>query len=236
MPTPLARVLAVSFFAMMVLGASMLVAPWILYAMSSPFPARLAASVAMSVVVARELLVSCLRMPRKLAVRPSRDWTVAAVGFSYLGVLYACLAEIHVRRRGFPALEIALGGGAVYILGLLLRNAALRHLGKHWAVQLDVPQRPGADLVRSGPYAWIRHPVYLGAMLESVGIAIFFGSPVALVIAVLAFCPAELLRARFEERVLLASMGEPYQTYCSEVGGFVPRGLRRARPLGKDSG
>ena len=230
----LPRFLRVSLVAMTLLGAGMLLAPWVLYAASSPFPGRFVATVALTAIVLREVFVSCLRMPKKVAVRPSKDWTVAAVGFAYLGVLYACLAEIHVRRRGFPALEIVLGGATLYVLGLWLRSAALRHLGEHWSVQLDVSENPDRGLVRSGPYAWIRHPVYLAAMLESLGIALFFVSLVALAIAVLAFLPAELLRARFEERALLARMGERYREYFREVGGFVPRGRRRARPVRRD--
>ncbi len=221
------RVLGVSFVALTILGVGALLAPWVLYAMSSPFPGRLEGSVAFSVVIGRELWTSCLRMPEKATIAPSRDWTVVAVGFAYLGVLYACLAEVFLRRQGLPAFEVAAAGASVYLGGLWLRQAALRRLGKHWSVQLDRSENPDSALVRSGPYAWIRHPVYLGAMLESVGVALFFGSLAALAIAVVCFCPAELARASFEERVLLTSLGDAYRTYRHEVGGFVPRRLFR---------
>ncbi len=223
MSTHLARALVVSLGAMFLLGAGVLAAPWILYAVSTPFPGRLSASVAFSMVVGRELFMSCLRMPKKVVVAPSKDWTVAAVGFSYLGVLYACLAEIHLRQRGFPPLAFGAAGATLYFSGSLLRHAALRHLGGRWSVQLDRADDLGSELVRSGPYAFIRHPVYLGSMLETAGIALFFGAPVACAIAALCFCPAELARARFEERVLLASLGDAYRSYLSEVGGFWPR-------------
>jgi protein-S-isoprenylcysteine O-methyltransferase Ste14 len=221
--TRLARVLGISLGAITVLGAGALFLPWILYATSSPFPGRFSATVGLSIVVGRELFTSCLRMPKKVVVAPSKDWTAAAVGFSYLGVLYACLAEIYLRRRGFPPLVFGVVGSSLYVFGLLLRNAALCHLGERWSIQLDQAGERDPGLVRSGPYAFIRHPIYLGAMLETLGVALFFGSPVAVAVAAMCFWPAEFARARFEERVLLVSLGDAYQVYCREVGGFLPR-------------
>jgi protein-S-isoprenylcysteine O-methyltransferase Ste14 len=225
----LAFVLRLSLVVITVLGAGALLAPWILFAASSPFPGRLEASVVFSAVVARELFTSCLRMPKKVQVAPSKDWTAAAVGFGYVAVLYACLVDVYLRRLAFPLPGVSALGVSLYAAGLLLRTVALRHLGEHWSVQLDQASSPGASLIRSGPYAYIRHPIYLGAMLENAGVALLFASPAAFAISLAGFCPAELARARFEERALLASAGEPYAAYRREVGGFVPRKWFRRR-------
>jgi protein-S-isoprenylcysteine O-methyltransferase Ste14 len=222
-------VLRLSLVVTTLLGVGALFAPWILLATSTPFPGRLPASTVFSAVVARELFTSCLRMTKKVRVAPSRDWTAAAVGLGYVAVLYTCLVDLYLRRQGFPFPGISAFGATLYAAGVLLRNAALRHLGEHWSVQLDQPTSSDASLVRSGPYAYIRHPIYLGAMFENAGVALLFASPAAFAISLLCFCPAELARARFEERELLAGVGKSYAEYRREVGGFVPRQWFRRR-------
>ena len=225
----LVLVLRFSLRVITVLGVAALFAPWVLLAMSTPFPGRFEASVVFSAVVARELFTSCLRMTKRLRVAPSRDWTVAAVGFGYVAVLYACLVDLHLRRHGFPLPGVSAFGASLYAAGFMLRNAALRHLGEHWSIQLDWASTSDAPLVRSGPYAYIRHPIYFGAMLENAGVALLFASPMAVAMSLLCFSPAELARAHFEERELRASLGERYDDYRREVVGFFPRQWFRRR-------
>jgi protein-S-isoprenylcysteine O-methyltransferase Ste14 len=195
---------------------------WILYAFSEPFPGKLWATVVFSLVVAEKVWSSCLRMPEKVAVTPQKDWTAFAVAFAYVAVLYATLAEIHLRREGFPSPAAAAIGASVFISGLVLRAMALRHLGAEWAIQLDRADAPYARLVRSGPYRYVRHPVYLGAMLEALGFALTFDATFGLTTALALFCPAEVARARFEERYLAARFGAEYAAYAEDVRGFVP--------------
>ena len=153
---------------------------------------------------------------------PHKDWTAVAVGAGYLAVFYICLVEVHRRRDGFPSTLAAVAGVLLFVLGLALRTAALRRLGARWSIQLDRAEAPD-ELVRTGPYRFIRHPVYLAAMFEVLGLAMAFATPAAFVVGALLFCPAELLRARFEERVLTERFGTRYAAYAREVGGFLPR-------------
>jgi protein-S-isoprenylcysteine O-methyltransferase Ste14 len=68
------------------------------------------------------------------------------------------------------------------------------------------------SLVTSGLYSRIRHPIYLSAELLLAGLCIFLGYS-ALWLASLAFLPAQLNRARREERVLGEAFKEEYQVY-----------------------
>jgi len=185
----------------------------------------------MGVVVGEKIWSSCLRMPKKVAVTPGADWTATAVAFAYAAVMYACLIEIFLRRMGFPELIAAVMGGGLYLAGVFLRQRALRRLGESWSIQLDRADGAGT-LVRTGPYRLIRQPIYVSAVLELSGVAVAFASGTGGLVVLLIFLPAELARARFEERYLAERFGAEYSGYASEVPAFVPR----LRALGRSRG
>ncbi|HEY4159180.1 MAG TPA: isoprenylcysteine carboxylmethyltransferase family protein [Polyangiaceae bacterium] len=218
----LARILRVLFVLVAVAGVVAWLLPWILYARSTPFPTRLPATVLFFAVVSEKLWSSFVRMPDKVAVKADKDWTVAAVGLAYASVIFTIILHVYARRDGLPSLSAAIAGGLIYLLALVLRLTALRSLGAAWSIQLDRADAAG-PIVRAGPYRFIRHPIYLGAMLETVCVALLFQSVWALLAALCLFCPAELARARFEERYLRARFGSAYAEYARDVGGFVPR-------------
>ena len=219
----LTRILRVLFVLIAMTGVVAWLLPWILYFTSRPFPTRLPATVLFFAIVSEKLWSSFLRMPDKVAVAADKDWTVAAVGLTYASVLFTTILGAYARRIGLPSLLSGVAGGFVYALGLALRMSALRSLGAAWSIQLDRADARVHSVVRGGPYRWIRHPIYLGAILETVGIALLFQSGWSLLAALLLFCPAELARASFEEKYLRANFGSAYADYANEVGGFIPR-------------
>ena len=81
-------------------------------------------------------------------------------------------------------------------------------------------------LVTSGPYRWIRHPLYAtgGALLVAVGLmaANWFILGLASLVVVL----MRLLVVPLEERALLAKFGDDYRRYMQRTGGMFPRLLR----------
>lgn len=90
-----------------------------------------------------------------------------------------------------------------FAIGQLLRYAAIRALGPFWNVRVLVV--PGAPLVRTGPYRLLKHPNYLGVVIELLAAPMLFGAwRTALVVSLLnAF--ALSLRIRCEERALRPS-------------------------------
>ena len=116
---------------------------------------------------------------------------------------------------------------ALAIVGLLLAAAALagswvcwRRMGKSWRMGIDPSER--TQLIVTGPYAYVRHPIYaLSSLLVLASVAVL-PSPLMLAIALLhlAFLQWE---ARREEAHLLAVHGELYVDYCRRVGRFLPR-------------
>jgi protein-S-isoprenylcysteine O-methyltransferase Ste14 len=84
----------------------------------------------------------------------------------------------------------------------------------------------GHELVTSGPYAIVRHPMYTGLALAALGSLLLFTTWTTLFFAI--FAPLVTIRARREEMALSAEFGETWQAYCRRVPAFFPR-LGRTR-------
>jgi protein-S-isoprenylcysteine O-methyltransferase Ste14 len=92
---------------------------------------------------------------------------------------------------------------------------------------------PEQRVVSEGPYAWVRHPLYLAAYLVWLAVALGFGSVTALALALLYVIPSYWIYLRSEEAMLLEHLGAAYADYRARVGGLLPR---RARSLRRGSG
>jgi protein-S-isoprenylcysteine O-methyltransferase Ste14 len=82
---------------------------------------------------------------------------------------------------------------------------------------------PGHRLVSHGAYGFVRHPVYLAALLVWLGLGVAFGSGVTLAITLLYVLPTYVFYARSEEAMMLEAFGEAYRQYRRTVPMFVPR-------------
>jgi len=92
-------------------------------------------------------------------------------------------------------------------------------LGRNWSGTVTVKQ--DHTLIRTGPYAVVRHPIYAGLLLAMAGTAIGFGELggfLAVAIALAGF----LAKARAEESFMLAEFGNGYEEYRSRVRALIP--------------
>lgn len=94
---------------------------------------------------------------------------------------------------------------ALFALAQALRYAAIRELGPFWNVRVLVV--PGAGLVRTGPYRFLRHPNYLGVVIELVAAPMLFGAWRTALLVSLLNALALTLRIRCEERALADAPG-----------------------------
>jgi protein-S-isoprenylcysteine O-methyltransferase Ste14 len=92
-------------------------------------------------------------------------------------------------------------------------------LGRNWSGMVTV--KADHELIRSGPYGIVRHPIYTGLSLALVGAAIGFGELRSL-IAVPILVIAWKHKANVEERFMVEQFGEQYQRYRREVKGLIP--------------
>jgi protein-S-isoprenylcysteine O-methyltransferase Ste14 len=81
--------------------------------------------------------------------------------------------------------------------------------------------QPGHQLVTSGVYRVIRHPSYLGLLVNALGWALSFRSAVGVLLAAL-MLPPLLARIHAEERMLQAQFGREYDAYCSRTSRLLP--------------
>ena len=81
--------------------------------------------------------------------------------------------------------------------------------------------QPGHQLVTSGVYRVIRHPSYLGLLVNALGWALAFRSAVGVLLTAL-MLPPLLARIRAEERMLRTQVGREYDAYCGRTSRLLP--------------
>src|SRR6185437_7346962 len=114
-------------------------------------------------------------------------------------------------------------GVALCLLGFSLAISARRHLGRNWG--LPMSRKEQSELVTSGPYALIRHPIYTGLILAMLGSAL--GVDVAYALPLLVAGPYFIYSARREEAVMLQLFPKQYGAYMARTGMLAPRLFRR---------
>ncbi len=110
-------------------------------------------------------------------------------------------------------------GTALVLLGLAFTVWARVHLGRNWSGIVTVKQ--GHELIRSGPYRWVRHPIYTGLLLAFMGSAIALGQWRG-VLAMLIVFAALWRKLRLEERWMIETFGAAYTAYRNEVAALIP--------------
>ena len=123
-------------------------------------------------------------------------------------------------RRILPAGRwVVVIGIIIHLASFLLAVSARRHLGRFWSG--EITQKVGHELVRSGPYRFVRHPIYTAMLGMFVGMAIVSGDLHAFVaVAVVAF--AYWRKIRLEERNLTELFGATYDDYRRRTRALVP--------------
>ena len=110
-------------------------------------------------------------------------------------------------------------GVALAVAGFALTWWARIHLGKDWSAAVTLKENHA--LVRSGPYALMRHPIYTGLLLAFAGTVLAEDAASAwLGFALVAF--GFVLKLRQEEQLLIAHFGETYKDYQARVRALVP--------------
>jgi protein-S-isoprenylcysteine O-methyltransferase Ste14 len=110
-------------------------------------------------------------------------------------------------------------GAAVTVSGLLFAVWAREHLGRNWSSQVSIKQ--DHELITTGPYAVVRHPIYTGILVGFLGLAIALSEVRGFVVFVLFFLVfwAKLSK---EEQWMRSQFGETYAKYVHRTAALVP--------------
>jgi protein-S-isoprenylcysteine O-methyltransferase Ste14 len=159
------------------------------------------------------------RWGREIALRLAVILTVVAL------LQFRSLRQFLAETQSYTSHSSILGwtGAAVCLLGFSLAIYARRHLGRNWGMPMSRKEQP--ELVTSGPYALIRHPIYTGLILAMLGSAIgvnILWAPLLVLVGTYF-----IYSARREETVMLQLFPEQYAAYMARTGMLVPCPFRR---------
>lgn len=112
-------------------------------------------------------------------------------------------------------------GAIALIIGLMLSIVAWGYLGKNagFLTRTD----PNQPFARSGPYAYMRHPIYTGLVMLWFGSSLIYFSWAGIIMGVFVFIPLLRYRARIEEENLLVTFGDEYRRYKEVTWSLIPK-------------
>jgi protein-S-isoprenylcysteine O-methyltransferase Ste14 len=164
-----------------------------------------------------------------LRTKPTRSRESAASRLSYIVPIIFAYALMFTRHAGAGWLQtqllpdnlwVQVLGITINLLGLLFAVWARIYLGGNWSSAVTV--KIGHELIRKGPYRWVRHPIYSGLVLAMLGTAIANRHLRGLLAVVLAFIGFSI-KSRIEERAMMHTFGAEYEEYSRNTGGILPK-------------
>jgi protein-S-isoprenylcysteine O-methyltransferase Ste14 len=166
---------------------------------------------------------------KRSAIRRQWGWEVGLRLLMFL-TIFALLRSQTLReflgqmqRSASHSAILGWGGAAMCMVGLGLAFFARWHLGRNWG--MPGSRKEEAQLITTGPYAHIRHPIYTGLILAMLGSAMGFNVSWALLLVFLG--PYFVWNARREEALLLNLFPEQYPAYKARTGMLTPRLIHR---------
>jgi protein-S-isoprenylcysteine O-methyltransferase Ste14 len=167
-------------------------------------------------------LISARRVKRARQPEPIKT------GLTYRLPLVAATFLVLVPDIGPPVLAtpfmprstvvVYLAAGLVAV-GLAFAIWARLHIAENWSGRITVKE--DHELVRTGPYRWIRHPIYTGLLL-ALGATVVAIDTWQAAIAFVLFVISFVIKLFIEERVMTATFGEKYTEYSRETSRLVP--------------
>jgi protein-S-isoprenylcysteine O-methyltransferase Ste14 len=111
-------------------------------------------------------------------------------------------------------------GTVIFALALWVFRRSHKELGRNWSITLEI--REQHRLVSSGPYAFVRHPMYTSFLLMGLGQAFLLANWVAGLAGLIGFAVLFFLRVSKEERMMLENFGPQYRTYMERTKRIIP--------------
>jgi protein-S-isoprenylcysteine O-methyltransferase Ste14 len=93
-------------------------------------------------------------------------------------------------------------------------------LGRYFTFQVDV--HTGQTVIETGPYRYIRHPSYSGALITVFGLGLALGNWASILALLACVLIGYAYRIRVEEAALVTALGQPYSEYMSRTARLIP--------------
>jgi protein-S-isoprenylcysteine O-methyltransferase len=111
-------------------------------------------------------------------------------------------------------------GIAVFAAGLAIRWYSIVHLGRFFTVNVAIAANH--RLIDTGPYRFVRHPSYTGALMAFLGLALCLANWASLVVMLVPVFLVFLRRMHVEEGALLQAFGDQYRDYMHRTKRLIP--------------
>jgi protein-S-isoprenylcysteine O-methyltransferase Ste14 len=123
-------------------------------------------------------------------------------------------------ERMYPGSEtIAVVGALLTMLGVAFACWARYVLGRNWSSVVQVKE--DHELIQTGPYHWVRHPIYTGLLLAFFGTAMAIGEwRGAICVAIVAV--SFWFKLKLEERWMRENFGSTYEQYMARTKALIP--------------
>jgi protein-S-isoprenylcysteine O-methyltransferase Ste14 len=109
----------------------------------------------------------------------------------------------------------------LFAIASILSWTSTHALGRQW--RLDAGLNSDHELVRSGPYRLIRHPIYTSMLCMLLGTGLLLVTPLTLLLpSLLFFVTGTEIRVRIEEKLLAAQFGDEFLEYRRRVPAYIP--------------
>jgi len=105
-------------------------------------------------------------------------------------------------------------------VGFIVRWISIVSLGNMFTVNVAIQEKH--RLVNVGMYKYVRHPSYMGMLLEFLGLSVYFGTWLCLAIVMVPITMALLYRIHCEEKVLVEEFGSEYEVYKAHTKAIIP--------------
>jgi len=140
-------------------------------------------------------------------------------GMLLVAIAYSLIWQGHFWERPLPLWRLA-PSILILVLACILSWSGTRFLGRQWRV--DAALNADHELVRTGPYRFVRHPIYASMLCLFCGTALMIASLALFIPALVLFILGTEIRVRIEDGLLASRFGEQFRRYKDSVPAYIP--------------
>jgi protein-S-isoprenylcysteine O-methyltransferase Ste14 len=169
-----------------------------------------------------ELITTFLRNRPRNSQTQNRASGVVLITSIYAAIFLGFYTSYAARQFAIPLDRTLLFGIGLFLIlaGAAFRWYAIWVLGKFFTVTISI--QPDHTVVEKGPYRYIRHPSYSGAILSFLGLGLALTNWLSLGLVISGTIIGYIYRVHVEEQVLVEGLGEPYRVYMRRTKRFIP--------------